>query len=143
MPCAAPVMIATLSRSRMGGRRNTHARGPSTGTALLATRFALDLVLQDLDRDRRRMRQHVRHVRDRPIDHDLAAVVHWMWEGRRPVLIGGVEGRIERSEAIQRTVRHHRDVLLYPSCVTAITVAQFGVAAHPPARKNPCVPRRA
>src|SRR6185369_12275006 len=124
MPCAAPVMIATLSRSRMGGRRNTHARGRSTGTALLATRFALDLVLQDLDRD-------------------LAAVVHWMWEGRRPVLIGGVEGRIERSEAIQRTVRHHRDVLLYPSSVTAITVAQFGVAAHPPARKNPCVPRRA
>src|SRR5215204_4328109 len=104
MPCAAPVMIATLSRSRMGGRRNTHARGPSTGTALLATRFALDLVLEDLDRDRRRMREQVRHVRDRPVDHDLAAVVGRMREGQRPILISGVEGRIDRSEAIQGTV---------------------------------------
>src|SRR6185369_13763413 len=142
MPCAAPVMIATLSRSRMGGRRNTHARGPSTRTALLATRFALDLVLEDLDRDRGRMREQVRHVRDRPVDHDLAAVVYGMRVRQRPVLVGGVDGRIERSEAIQRTVRHHRDILLYASSVAAMTVAQFGAAAHPPARKNPRAPHR-
>jgi hypothetical protein len=60
-----------------------------------------------------------------------------MREGRRPVLVGGVEARIERSEAIQRTVRHHRERPPLPSSVTAITVAQFRAAAHPPARKNP------
>src|SRR6185436_16948084 len=102
MPCAAPVMMATRSRSRMGGRPNTHAREASTRAALLATRFALDLVLELFDRDRVEAGERRVNEGDRPLDRDLAGMVRMVvGEGGRPVLVGRVDGRIERSESVE------------------------------------------
>src|SRR6185503_124894 len=101
MPCAAPVMMATRSLSRMGGRPNTHAREASTRAAFLATRLALDLVLELFDRDGPEAGERRVNERDRPVDRNLPGVVRMVvGQGRRPVLIGRVDGRIERSKAI-------------------------------------------
>src|SRR5262245_29888110 len=112
-------MMATLSRRRMGGRPNTHARGPSTWAALLATRFAFDLVLERLDRDRLKARERIGDERDRPVDPNLSGELRMVRVGRGAVLVGGIDGRIERSETLERAVRHHRNILLCDRTVRA------------------------
>src|SRR6266404_986633 len=99
MPCAAPVTIATRSR-----RRTELGR-------FLALRFALELVLQHLDRDRVLPLQDRGHVHDRPVDGDLAGVIRVPRPRREAVLIGGIDGRIEGLRGlVRRAVElHHRN----------------------------------
>src|SRR5437016_1388017 len=99
MPCAAPVTIATRSR-----RRTELGR-------FLALRFALELVLQHLDRDRVLPLQGRGQVHDRPVDGDLAGVVRVPRPGREAVLIGGIDGGIEGLRGlVRRAVElHHRN----------------------------------
>src|SRR5213594_514969 len=99
MPCAAPVTIATRSR-----RRTELGR-------FLAFRFALELVLQHLDRDRVLPLQDRGHVHDRPVDGDLAGVIRVPRPRREAVLIGGIDGGIEGLRGlVRRAVElHHRN----------------------------------
>src|SRR4029450_8367429 len=79
---------------------------------LLTLRTALELVLQGLEGDGAEAAQARRNRGDRPVDVHLASMVHRMCRRRRSVRVGGVDGRIERLERIERAVGRHRSALL-------------------------------
>src|SRR5262245_57268641 len=125
MPCAAPVTMAILSASRM--RRRYHLAEKTVNDralsgVLLALRAALELVLQGLEGDGPEAAQARRDQRDRPIDLNLAGVIHRVCQRGRSVRVGGVDGRIERLERIERAVGRHRSALL--GCWTESSAAR-------------------
>src|SRR4030095_2665828 len=75
-------------------------------------RLALDLVLEQLERDRLRALQRNGNPRNGPVRGDLAVVRAAPRSRRDPVAVGGIDRWIERRKWVERAVGHHRNALL-------------------------------